>query len=117
MTETAPQTASAVKRRQYLLLAGIAGLIAGAALLSVSLTGHGVHALQEGGYLRMAMITLGDHAWSGIPFLGVYPTWQGLIAQLAVVCLLVFPSLLERLRSSRPSSQPPSGGDTQPSRA
>ncbi len=87
------------------------------AVLSVSLTGHGVHALQEGGYLRMAMITLGDHAWSGIPFLGVYPTWQGLIAQLAVVCLLVFPSLLERLRSSRPSSQPPSGGDTQPSRA
>ena len=39
MTETAPQSASAVKRRQYLLLAGIAGLIAGAALLSVSLTG------------------------------------------------------------------------------
>lgn len=39
MTETTPQSASAVKRRQYLLLAGIAGLIAGAALLSVSLTG------------------------------------------------------------------------------
>ena len=38
MTETASQSASAVKRRQYLLLAGIAGLIAGAALLSVSLT-------------------------------------------------------------------------------
>jgi len=39
MTETAPANASAVKRRQYLLLAGIAALIVGAALLSVSLTG------------------------------------------------------------------------------
>ena len=33
MTDTAPVSASAVKRRQYLLLAGIAGLIVGAALL------------------------------------------------------------------------------------
>jgi conjugal transfer pilus assembly protein TraB len=39
MTDNAPVSASAVKRRQYLLLAGIAGLIVGAALLSVSLTG------------------------------------------------------------------------------
>ena len=39
MTDTTPVSASAVKRRQYLLLAGITGLIAGAALLSVSLTG------------------------------------------------------------------------------
>ena len=39
MTDTTPVSASAVKRRQYLLLAGIAGLIAGAALHSVSLTG------------------------------------------------------------------------------
>ncbi len=39
MTESSPVNASTVKRRQYLLLAGIAGLIAGAAFLSVSLTG------------------------------------------------------------------------------
>lgn len=39
MTESSPMNASAVKRRQYLLLAGIAAVIAGAALLSVSLTG------------------------------------------------------------------------------
>ena len=38
MSET-PVSSAAVKRRQYLLLAGIAGLIVGAALLSVSLTG------------------------------------------------------------------------------
>lgn len=39
MTESSPVSSSAVKRRQYLLLSGIAALIAGAALLSVSLTG------------------------------------------------------------------------------
>lgn len=39
MTDNAPVSASAVKRRQYLLLAGIAGLILGAALISVSVTG------------------------------------------------------------------------------
>ena len=39
MTDSTPQNASAVKRRQYLLLGGIAAVILGAALLSVSLTG------------------------------------------------------------------------------
>lgn len=39
MTDSIPQSASAVKRRQYLLLGGIAAVILGAALLSVSLTG------------------------------------------------------------------------------
>lgn len=39
MTESSPVNPIAVKRRQYLLLAGIAALIVGAALLSVSLTG------------------------------------------------------------------------------
>ncbi len=39
MTEPTPVNTSTVKRRQYLLLAGIAVLVLGAALLSVSLTG------------------------------------------------------------------------------
>ena len=39
MTESSPVNPSAVKRRQYLLLAGIAAIIVVAALLSVSLTG------------------------------------------------------------------------------
>src|SRR3989304_4091281 len=39
MTESSPVNASAVKRRQYLLLAGITVLVLGAALVSVSLTG------------------------------------------------------------------------------
>lgn len=86
------------------------------AVLSVSLTGHGIHAMQEGGYLRMAMITMGDGTWSGIPVLGIYPTWQGVLGQLAVVVLLLAPSLLERLRAPHSSSPSPSGGGTQPSR-
>ena len=39
MTEPSTVNTSYVKRRQYLLLAGIAAFILGAALLSVSLTG------------------------------------------------------------------------------
>ena len=39
MTDSSPINPAAVKRRQYLLLAGIAAFIVGAALLSVSLTG------------------------------------------------------------------------------
>ena len=39
MTDSSPINPAAVKRRQYLLLAGIAVVIVGAALLSVSLTG------------------------------------------------------------------------------
>jgi len=39
MTDSTPQNASTVQRRQYLLLGGIAALILGAAFLSVSLTG------------------------------------------------------------------------------
>lgn len=41
MTDSTVPNASAVKRRQYLLLAGVAGVIVVAALLSVSLTGSG----------------------------------------------------------------------------
>lgn len=86
------------------------------AVLSVSLTGHGIHSLQEGGYLRMSMLTFGDYAWSGISTLGIYPTWQGLLGQLAVVTLLVAPSLLARFQAADKSGSAP-GGSTQPSQA
>jgi len=86
------------------------------AVLSVSLTGHGVHSLQEGGYLRMSMLTFGDSAWSGISTLGIYPTWQGLLAQLAVVGLLLAPSVLSRLGAADKSGPAP-GGTAQPSQA
>ena len=39
MTDSSPINPAAVKRRQYLLLAGIAAFVVGAALLSVALTG------------------------------------------------------------------------------
>lgn len=86
------------------------------AVLSVSLTGHGVHSLQEGGYLRMSMLTSGDQAWSGISALGIYPTWQGLLAQLAVVVLLLAPSVMARLKTADGSGPAP-GGNAQPSQA
>ncbi|MBE0624607.1 MAG: hypothetical protein IH606_07345, partial [Burkholderiales bacterium] len=41
MTDSSALDASAVKRRQYLLLAGIAAVVLAAAFLSVSLTGPG----------------------------------------------------------------------------
>lgn len=87
------------------------------AVLSVSLTGHGVHSLQEGGYLRMSMLTFGDYAWSGISTLGIYPTWQGLLAQLSVVVLLLAPSLLSRLSTADKSGPAPGGSRAQPSQA
>lgn len=77
------------------------------AVLSVSLTGHGIHALQEGDFLRTSPLSFASSGWSALSFLGIYPNWQGLLAQLAVVGLLLFPSLIDRLRSSGSGSAPP----------
>jgi high-affinity iron transporter len=71
------------------------------ALLALSLTGHGVHSLQEGGYLPMSLVMIGGAAFSGLPTLGVYGTWEGLAAQSLVLVLLFLPSLIEKLRSPR----------------
>jgi high-affinity iron transporter len=68
------------------------------ALLALSLTGHGVHSLQEGGYLRLTPVLIGGEPLTGLPSLGLYGSWQGLLAQLGVVVLLFLPSLLSRLR-------------------
>ena len=81
------------------------------ALLSLSLTGHGIHSLQEGGYLTLTPIQLGaGEPWGGLPTLGLYASWQGVLAQLLVVALLLVPSLVQRLRgTSPPAQQPPAG--------
>ena len=68
------------------------------ALLALAMTGNGVHALQEGGYLGFTPILLGGAPWGGVPVLGLYGSWQGVLLQLAVVVLLFLPSLRERLR-------------------
>ena len=53
------------------------------ALLAVVLTGKGVAALQEAGWLAAGLLPLVPR----IDLLGLYPTWQGLLAQM--LCLLV----------------------------
>lgn len=77
------------------------------ALLALSLTGHGVHSLQEGGYLRLTPVMFGGEPLTGLPALGLYASWQGLCAQLGVVALLFLPSLVQRLRAPRPVASAP----------
>ena len=65
------------------------------------MTGNGVHALQEGGYLGSTAVRLLGKEWSGVPMLGLHPSWQVVLAQCVVVLLLVVPSLLEWSRRRR----------------
>jgi len=73
------------------------------AMLALVMTGNGIHALQEGGYVGATAIHLFGKEWSGLPVLGLYPTWQVVLGQVAVALLLVVPSLLERTRRRRES--------------
>lgn len=68
------------------------------ALLALAMTGNGVHALQEGGYVGATLIHVFGKEWSGVPLLGLHPTWQVVLAQCVVALLLVVPSLIERAR-------------------
>ena len=54
------------------------------ALLAVVLAGKGIAALQEAGALPVGPLDL-----PAVPSLGLYPTWQGVLTQLAVVVLIV----------------------------
>ncbi|MGH7399232.1 MAG: cytochrome c/FTR1 family iron permease, partial [Candidatus Rokuibacteriota bacterium] len=54
------------------------------ALLAVVLAGKGVAALQEAGVMAIGPLGL-----PAIPALGLYPTWQGVLTQVAVVLLIV----------------------------
>lgn len=84
------------------------------AALSLTLTGHGLHALQEGGYVRSTPVVIAGEAWSGLPSIGLYASWQGLALQALVLVLLLLPSLLDKLRASK-DENPPSFA--QPTRA
>jgi len=53
------------------------------ALLAVVLTGKGVAALQEAGWIAVSVAPV-PH----IELLGIYSTWQSVLAQLAVVIML-----------------------------
>jgi high-affinity iron transporter len=65
------------------------------ALLAVMLAGKGIAALQEAGALAVRPLDL-----PAIPSLGLYPTWQGVLTQLAVVLLIVAAFAYSRRASS-----------------
>jgi high-affinity iron transporter len=54
------------------------------AILAVVLVGKGVAALQEAGWVAQGLVTAPRIDW-----LGVYPSWQSLLAQLAVAAVAV----------------------------
>jgi high-affinity iron transporter len=55
------------------------------ALLAVVLVGKGIAALQEAGWVAQGLVSAPRVEW-----LGVYPSWQSLLAQVAVVMAAVF---------------------------
>jgi high-affinity iron transporter len=61
------------------------------AVLAVVLAGKGIAALQQAGRLPVEPVDLPT-----IPSLGVYPTWQGLLTQLALVVLIVVAAAYSR---------------------
>ncbi|MGB5939738.1 MAG: FTR1 family protein [Rhodanobacter sp.] len=70
------------------------------AVLAVVLTGKGVAALQEAGWVAVSVAPV-PH----IELLGIYPTWQSLLAQLAILILLAvgFVFNIHRGRQPMPS--------------
>jgi high-affinity iron transporter len=63
--------------------------------IAISLVGQGVRALQEGGYLPVWPVS--PHV--RLPVLGVFPTVQGLAAQLVVLLLVVVPAWLQKRKA------------------
>jgi high-affinity iron transporter len=64
------------------------------ALLAVVLAGKGIAALQHAGKLPVGSLDLPT-----IPSLGVYPTWQGLVTQLALVVVILGAFTFSRRRA------------------
>jgi high-affinity iron transporter len=65
------------------------------ALLAIVLTGKGVAALQEAGWVAVT-IAPAPH----VELLGIYPTWQSLLAQLVIIVLL-FVGFVYNVRRAR----------------
>ena len=66
-------------------------------LLAIALVGRGVRALQEGAYLPLHPLHLPD-----LSTIGLYPSAEGLLAQLVVVLLLLTPTIMSKLRPPAP---------------
>jgi len=71
------------------------------ALLAVVFAGNGVAALQEAGVVDASPV-----AFVSAPALGIHPTWQTILAQLAVLAVVVASFYL----ASRDRAQPAQGG-------
>jgi high-affinity iron transporter len=70
------------------------------AVLAVVLAGKGVAALQEAGLLHTTPVAI-----ARIDLLGIYPSWQPLLAQLAVL-LAATAAFVVNMRSVRPGMNP-----------
>jgi high-affinity iron transporter len=68
------------------------------AVLAVVLAGKGIAALQHAGKVPVGALDL-----PAIPSLGVYPTWQGVVTQLALTLLIVGAFAYSRRRERRPA--------------
>ena len=64
------------------------------AVLAIVLTGKGVAALQEAGWTSVTVAPV-----PSIDLLGIYPTWQSLLAQLAVALMLAIGFAVNRWRA------------------
>ncbi len=66
--------------------------------IAISLVGQGIRSLQEGGFVHLQ--PLSPHL--DVPVLGIYPSVEGISAQLVVLLLVIVPALLERKKAKTP---------------
>ena len=77
------------------------------AVLAVVLVGKGVAALQEAGWISQALAAVPQIEW-----LGLYPTWQSILAQLAVAAIAIFGFVANaRGAKAMPSAHEPPRGN------
>ena len=76
------------------------------AVLAIVLTGKGIAALQEGGWVAVSLAPV-PH----IELLGIYPTWQSLLAQLAILVLLAVGFVFNIRRGRQQLPSPPTAGE------
>ncbi len=79
------------------------------AVLAIVLTGKGVAALQEAGWVAVSVAPV-PH----IELLGIYPTWQSSLAQLAILVLLAIGFAVNIRRGRQPLPSPTTARESLP---